>query len=105
MLNLENTIERFKDIIAQKDDELLKEELENIHFADIAEIFDELEENYEWEKKNRCWYEDNCKQLQREKKELEKQLDEITRERIELKNEIEKFRKLIGRLYYFKDNS
>ncbi len=44
MLNLENTIERFKDIIAQKDDDLLKEELENIHFADIAEIFDELEE-------------------------------------------------------------
>ena len=71
----------------------------------VLDIFDELEENYEWEKKNRRWYEDNCKQLQREKKELEKQLDEITRERIELKNEIEKFRKLIGRLYYFKDNS
>lgn len=45
MLNIENIIERLKDIILQEDDNILREELDNLHFADIAEIFEELEED------------------------------------------------------------
>ena len=44
MLNLENTIERFKDLLTQNDEQLLKEELNNLHYADIAEIFEALTE-------------------------------------------------------------
>ena len=45
MLNMENTVERLKDILAQCDDNLLREELDNLHSADIAEIFEELDED------------------------------------------------------------
>ena len=45
MLNLENAIDRLKDILAQADDNLLKEELNNLHSADIAELFEELDED------------------------------------------------------------
>ncbi len=45
MLNLENTIERFKDVLEQEDDNLLREELGNLHYADIAEVFDEISED------------------------------------------------------------
>ena len=45
MLNTENAVERLKDIIAQADDNLLKEELDNLHSADIAELFEELDED------------------------------------------------------------
>ncbi|MCR4881567.1 MAG: magnesium transporter [bacterium] len=45
MLNLENAVERLKDILAQADDNLLKEELDNLHSADIAELFEELDED------------------------------------------------------------
>ena len=44
MLNIENTIERLKDIIFQEDADILREELDNLHYADIAEIFEELDE-------------------------------------------------------------
>jgi len=42
MLNMENTVERLRDIIIQDDANLLLEELNNLHYADIAEIFEEL---------------------------------------------------------------
>ncbi|MCR5265737.1 MAG: magnesium transporter [Cyanobacteria bacterium RUI128] len=45
MLNMENAVERLKDILAQGDDNLLKEELDNLHSADIAELFEELDED------------------------------------------------------------
>jgi len=45
MLNIENTIERLRDILQQDDDNLLREELSNFHSADIAEIFEEIEED------------------------------------------------------------
>ena len=45
MLNLENSIERLKDIIEQNDENLLREELDNLHYADIAEIFESLNED------------------------------------------------------------
>lgn len=45
MLNLENTTERIKDLLIQEDINLLKEELNNLHYADIAEIFEELDED------------------------------------------------------------
>ena len=45
MLNIENTIERLKDIIFQEDADILREELDNLHYADIAEIFEELDED------------------------------------------------------------
>ena len=44
MLNMDNIIERLRDVIAQDDSNLLKEELDNLHYADIAEIFEELTE-------------------------------------------------------------
>ena len=45
MLNMENAVERLKDILSQGDDNLLKEELDNLHSADIAELFEELDED------------------------------------------------------------
>jgi len=45
MLNMENAVERLRDILEQDDEKLLIEELNNLHFADIAEIFEELEED------------------------------------------------------------
>ena len=44
MLNIENTIERIKDVIFQEDENFLREELDNLHYADIAEVFESLEE-------------------------------------------------------------
>ena len=44
MLNIENTIERLKDIIEQNEENLLREELDNLHYADIAEVFEALNE-------------------------------------------------------------
>ena len=38
----ENTVERLRDIIIQDDANLLLEELNNLHYADIAEIFEEF---------------------------------------------------------------
>ena len=55
MLNIENIIERLKDIILQEDDNILREELDNLHFADIAEIFEELEEDERFRAFNVCW--------------------------------------------------
>lgn len=43
MLNMENTIDRLKDILSQDDDNILKEELNNFHSADIAELFEGLD--------------------------------------------------------------
>ncbi|MDD3593973.1 MAG: magnesium transporter [Candidatus Gastranaerophilales bacterium] len=44
MLNLENTIERFKILLTAKDDVQIREEFEKFHNADIAEIFEGLTE-------------------------------------------------------------
>ncbi len=42
MLNIENTIDRIRELIENEDNKLLKEELESYHSADLADIFQEL---------------------------------------------------------------
>ena len=45
MLDMEIAVERLRDILSQDDENLLREKLDNLHFADIAEIFEELSED------------------------------------------------------------
>lgn len=42
MLNIENTIDRIRELIESEDNKLLREELESYHSADLADIFQEL---------------------------------------------------------------
>jgi len=42
LLNLENATQRIRDILKSDDDKLIREELNNLHSADLAEIFDHL---------------------------------------------------------------
>lgn len=42
MLNIENTVDRIRELIESEDANLLREELENYHSADLADIFQEL---------------------------------------------------------------
>ena len=42
MVNIENTIDRIHELIENEDNTLLREELENYHSADLADIFHEL---------------------------------------------------------------
>lgn len=43
MLNIENIVERIRDLLESPDEQCLREELKNLHVADIAEIFNELD--------------------------------------------------------------
>lgn len=45
MLNLENILERIKDLLESGSDTQLQDELNNLHSADITEIFEELRED------------------------------------------------------------
>jgi magnesium transporter len=42
MLNIENTIDRIRELIENGDNSQLREELETYHSADLADIFQEL---------------------------------------------------------------
>ena len=42
MLNIENTIDRIRELIDNGDNQQLRDELESYHSADLADIFQEL---------------------------------------------------------------
>ena len=46
MLNIENTIDRIRELIENSDNTQLQEELETYHSADLADIFQELKPDF-----------------------------------------------------------